>query len=811
VNGFSLTYEGFDPAEEGLREALTSTGNGYLCTRGTAEWEDADGVHYPGTYGHGVYNRETTILGGVPVLNEDLVNLTNWLVLKLRIEGEDPIRLADVELLGYRHELDIRTATVIRELRFRDPAGRETALRSRRFVSMADLHHAGIEWTLTPENWSGRVEVVSGLDGRVTNGGVARYEQLESRHLDPVSPRTFGPEVIALKVQTRQSNLYISQAARTRILDGRDKPLAVDRSLYQMDDYIQQVLAFDVRQGVAVRVEKMVAFFTSRDPAISDSLAKAGTSALRYTGFEEALERHASAWDELWRVCDVRVPGDDRVQLLLRLHICHILQVCSHHTADLDAGVPARGLNGEAYRGHVFWDELYVCLFLNFRMPEVTRGLLLYRYRRLGEACAAAREAGLRGAMFPWQSGSEGKEETQRVHLNPLSGRWEPDLSHNQRHVNAAIFYNIWYYFQTTDDLAFLRDYGAEMMLEIARFWASMAHFNPERERYEIHGVMGPDEFHEKYPDAAEGGLRNNAYTNVMVAWLCGVAQEVLSLLPATRADALRGKLGLGDEELRTWADISRRMFIPFHGDGIISQFEGYEDLEELDWDAYRAKYGNIQRLDRILHAEGDDPCRYKLAKQADTVMLFFLFSPGELRRLFERLGYAYGPDTARKNIAYYDQRTSHGSTLSFVAHGGVLARLNVEGSWQRFLAAVESDVGDVQGGTTKEGIHMGVMSGTLDLVQRSYAGTQIRDGVLYFDPRLPPRLDGLSFAMQFRGTPILVMLADGRLTLTAHREGVRRPISVGVGDEVRELCPGDRCTFELPPGAHAGHQQAHG
>jgi trehalose/maltose hydrolase-like predicted phosphorylase len=175
------------------------------------------------------------------------------------------------------------------------------------------------------------------------------------------------------------------------------------------------------------------------------------------------------------------------------------------------------------------------------------------------------------------------------------------------------------------------------------------------------------------------------------------------------------------------------------------------------------------------------------------------------------RLGYAHGPDTARKNIAYYDQRTSHGSTLSFVAHGGVLARLDAGGSWERFLTALESDVGDVQGGTTKEGIHLGVMSGTLDLVQRSYAGTQIRDGVLYFDPRLPPRLGGLSFAMQFRGTPILVTLTDGRLTLTAHREGVRRPISVGVGGEVRELRAGDQCTFELRPGAHAGHQQAHG
>ena len=364
---------------------------------------------------------------------------------------------------------------------------------------MADVHHAGIEWTLTPENWAGRVEVVSAIDGRVTNAGVARYEQLEGRHLDPVSPRTFGPEVIALKVQTRQSNLYISEAARTRVFDAT-APLAVERTLYQMEDYIQQVVAFDVRQGEAVRVEKMVTFFTSRDPATSDTLTMAGTSAQRYTDFGEALSSHAEAWEELWRVCDVEVPSDDRVQFLLRLHICHILQVCSRHTADLDAGVPARGLNGEAYRGHVFWDELYVYPFLSFRMPEITRGLLMYRYRRLGEARAAAREEGLRGAMFPWQSGSEGKEETQRVHLNPLSGRWEPDLSHNQRHVNAAIFYNIWRHFQATDDVVFLGDHGAEMMLEIARFWASIAHFNPERERYEIHGVMGPDEFHDEVP-----------------------------------------------------------------------------------------------------------------------------------------------------------------------------------------------------------------------------------------------------------------------------------------------------------------------
>jgi trehalose/maltose hydrolase-like predicted phosphorylase len=806
VDPFLLSYEGFDPDAEGLREVLTSTGNGRFCSRGAAEWENADNVHYPGTYAHGVYNRETTILGGVPVLNEDLVNLPNWLVLKLRIEGDDAVRLSEVEVLDYRHEVDVRRGLVSRAVRFRDANGRETVLHSRRFVSMSHPNRAGLEWTLTAVNWSGRVEVISAIDGRITNRGVARYLELEGRHLDPVSPRTFGPEVIALKVRTRQSNTYISQAARTRVFAG-EEPVPTERSLFQTEDYIQQILAFEVARQEPVRVEKMIALATSRDPATSDTLIKAGTAALRRPDFEAALMPHVGAWEELWRVCDVQVRCDDEVQHLLRIHISHILQVCSRHTPDLDAGLPARGLNGEAYRGHVFWDELYVFPFLSFRLPEVTRGLLMYRYRRLEEARAAAHEAGFAGAMFPWQSGSEGTEETQRVHLNPLTGHWEPDLSHNQRHVNAAIFYNIWHYFQSTRDLAFLRDYGAEMMLEIARFWGSIAHYNPERGRYEIHGVMGPDEFHEKYPGADVGGLRNNAYTNVMVAWLCGLAGDVLSLLPDSRADALRSRLEISDEELDLWQDMGRRMFVPFHDDGIISQFEGYEELQELDWDAYRERYGNIQRLDRILHAEGDDPNRYRLSKQADVVMLFYLFAPTGIRELFERLGYEYRPDTAARNIAYYDQRTSHGSTLSFVTFAGVLAPLDPETSWERFLVALRSDVEDIQGGTTREGIHMGVMSGTVDLMQRAYPGTEIRDGILYFQPRLPAAVDEVAFRMQYQRTPLYLTLGHDRLVLTVHREGAGGPIRVGVGDEIRELCPGDTVTFELSSPVAAGGQ----
>jgi trehalose/maltose hydrolase-like predicted phosphorylase len=798
MTDWTLSYDAFVPSEEGLREALTSSGNGYICSRGAAEWEDVGDVHYPGTYTHGGFNRETTVMGGRPVLNEDLVNLPNWAVLKLRIQDDEPFRLDGVEVLEYLHAYDISTAMMSRRVRFRDRADRVTTLVSRRFISMAERHLAGIEWTVTPENWSGEVEVITALDSRVTNSGVSRYQQLEGRHLDPMLPRTFGPQMIGLKAQTRQSQIHFAQAARTLVYDEEGSPVTCTRNLFQMEDYIQQSVCFEMAEGVPLRVEKMVALYSSRDQAISEPLSTAAKTATRSATFAVSLERHARSWAELWNRCDVEIPGNPRVQFLLRLHISHLLQVCSRHTTDLDAGVPARGLNGEAYRGHIFWDELYIYPFLNYRLPEITQSLLMYRYRRIDEARAAAESAGYRGAMFPWQSGSDGSEETQVVHLNPRSGHWEPDLSHNQRHVNAAIFYNVWHYYQATGDLDFLSRYGAEVMLEIARFWASIAVLHPDRDRYEIRGVMGPDEFHEKYPGSAEEGLRNNAYTNVMVAWLADVAVKVVDLLPERRRRRLLERIGVTRAELDHWQDLSRRMFVPFHGEGIISQFEGYEDLEELDLASYREKYGNIQRLDRILRAEGDTPDRYQLAKQADTLMLFFLFPDEELRRIFLRLGYDYSVDLRRRTVDHYLARTSHGSTLSFIVHAHDLADVDPDTSWDMFLTALESDVGDVQGGTTAEGIHLGVMAGTLDLVQRGFLGTESSGELLRFSPKAARRLGGLSMTMRFRDTVLRLTLEEERLSVTRVDDSAH-PIWIAVGDTVHQTRAGQRHDFALP------------
>jgi trehalose/maltose hydrolase-like predicted phosphorylase len=800
VNAWTLDWDGFEPSGERLREALCTLGNGYFATRGAAPEAAAGEVHYPGTYVAGLYNRLVSRVADREVENEDLVNVPNWLPLTFRPEGGPWLDPHQLDVLAYRQELDLRRGVLTRSFRVRDGEGRATGVTQRRFVHMADPHLAGLETTVVPENWSGSLEVRSALDGRVTNAGVERYRALDGRHLLPIEAGQAGDDTVWLLVETRTSGVRIAQAARTRVVrDGQ--PGTVEGRMVQEPGYVAHELTVEVQQGEPITVEKVVALFTSRDRAIAEpgSAARGRIGRLR-RGFDQLLEGHVLAWDQLWRRChiDLGGDGDQEVARTLNLHVFHLLQTVSEHTIDLDVGVPARGLHGEAYRGHIFWDELFIFPFLNLRFPELTRALLQYRFRRLPEAREAARAAGYRGAMYPWQSGSDGREETQRLHLNPQSGRWLPDRSHRQHHVNIAVAYNVWQYYQVTGDLALLAAYGAEMLLEIARFWASTATSDHVGDRYEIRGVMGPDEYHDGYPDRDEPGLDNNAYTNVMAAWVLCRALETLELLPDRRRTELTERLALGRAELDRWEEVSRKLRVPFHDGDIISQFEGYGELEELDWEGLRRRHGNIRRLDRILEADGDSTNRYKASKQADVLMLFYLLSAEELRGLLDRLGYRLEPGAIPRNIDYYLKRTSHGSTLSGVVNAWVLARCDRPRSWRFFAEALASDLHDVQGGTTAEGIHLGAMAGTVDLVQRCYTGLETREDVLWLNPSLPEELDGLDFDVRYRGHWWINLHLTPQLLRVSFATSDAPPVRIGVKGLVVEIRPGTSHEFPL-------------
>jgi len=792
-----LAYDGFDPARQGLREALCAVGNGYFVTRGAFPEAQADGVHYPGTYVAGLYNRVTTEIAGRTVENEDLVNVPNWLPLAFQAVGGDWFDVGSTQLLEHRLELDLRQGTLTRRLRFQDPDGRRTQVVQRRFVSMKDQHLAGLETTFVAENWSGTMQVRSGLDGRVVNAGVQRYRDLNGRHLEVLHAGEADAETAQLQVETNLSYVRVALAARTRLLrDGRAAP--AERQLVTEPGFVAHELTFEVEEGRPATVEKVVALYTSRDRAIAESLLDARQAAQSAAGFAELAARHAGEWSILWDRFDLELDSaNEWAETVLHLHVFHLLQTVSPHTVHLDVGVPARGWHGEAYRGHIFWDELFISPFFNLQRPVLAASLLEYRHVRLDAARWAAREAGYQGAMFPWQSGSNGREETQQLHLNPKSGRWLPDHSHLQRHVNIAIAYNVWQHYLVTGSLGFLRFVGAELLIEIARFWASLATWNAAEGRHEILGVMGPDEYHEAYPDADRPGLNNNTYTNVMAVWVLQRALEALEELPPHYRQELVQELTIRDEELDRWRDITTRMKVVFHADGVLTQFEGYEELEEFDWEGYRERYGDIARLDRLLEAEGDSTNHYKLSKQADVLMLLFLLSRSELLELLAGLGYQVSEEQLARTVDYYLERTSHGSTLSGVVSAWVLARYQPEEAWRFLQHALESDVADVQGGTTAEGIHLGAMAGTVDIVLRCLAGLRPRGEVLRFDPALPLQVKQLKFSVHYRGHRVDVTLDEDRLEVGS-RPGHARPIKVLVRDQTVELAPGGRHEFPL-------------
>ncbi|MGI5373078.1 glycoside hydrolase family 65 protein [Streptomyces sp. CA-251387] len=785
--GWTWEYEGYRPADERLRESLCTLGNGYFATRGVLPECTADEVHYPGTYVAGIYNRLTSEVAGRKVENEDLVNVPNWLPLRFRLPGEHWIVPDTTTVLGHRQLLHLSAGLLERRTRYDLGGGRVLTVRQQRMVHMADPHLAALRTEFTTEGYAGPLEVEAALDGSVTNSGVPRYRDLDGRHLTHVHTGTATEDTVWLRCRTRTSDTRIGIAARLTA----DAPLTVRHE----PPYAIQRLTLDLAPDRTVTVDKTVALHTSRDPAISDPLHAAVDRVGRAPGFDALAESHRTAWAQLWRRAELDVPGESG--RILRLHLFHVLQTLSPHTADLDVGVPARGLHGEAYRGHVFWDELFVLPYLNLHFPEVSRALLRYRHRRLEQACTAARGAGRRGAMYPWQSGSDGREETQQLHLNPRSGRWLPDHSRLQHHVGSAIAYNVWQYGEASGDMEFLHTKGAEMLVQIARFWADKAVYDDGLGRHRIKGVVGPDEYHESYPDADVPGLDDNAYTNVTAAWVLARAMELLDTLPEPRRRELVERAGLDGGELERWDDVSRTLHVPFH-DGVISQFAGYGDLAELDWNAYRGRYGDIRRLDRILEAEGDTVNRYKASKQADVLMLGYLFAPAELEGLFRRLGYGLDEDIWRRTLEYYMHRTSHGSTLSGLVHGWVLARCRRTEAWKFCQEALQGDIADVQGGTTGEGIHLGAMAGTLDLVQRGLTGLETRGGALWLDPVPLPELSSYGFSLRYQGNwGVRLRLERGLLEIAVPSHDVT-PIDVRLPGREVTIQPGETARLVL-------------
>ncbi len=745
-DGWTLSYNDYVPKKEKVRETLCTIGNGYLGTRGALEESKANESNYPGTYIAGVYNRLVSHIAGKDIENEDLVNCPNWLPITFRIDDGNWIEFNDVEILSFHRELNFRNGLLSREVTLGDKDGRKSLIKSRRCASMANPHLMAVEYNLTPLNYSGKITIKSELDGTVVNDGVERYRQLNSKHLEPISQG--GEDTLSyILLQTNESIIEIAEAAKLIISNGDE---GLNPTIYQTHSpgLCVSTVTVDGNRGSTIRIQKLVSIFTSKDSNRSKSPLQESIALLdEVDSFDDIFDSSTKAWKNIWDKIDIQIEGDRLSQKLIRLNLYHTLITASPNNVNIDAGIPARGLSGEAYRGHIFWDELFILPIYHSHFPDVSRSVLQYRYRRLGQARDYAKAHGYKGAMFPWQSGSDGREETPKAHLNPQSGEWGPDFSAYQRHVSLAIAYNTYQYYHISEDFLFLKHFGAEILLEICRFWSSLATLNSKTNRYEIINVMGPNEYHETNPNGSTTALKDNSYTNILMVWTFNKALDIIDVLRDSGEDNVISKIGLTHEEIEHWKDICRNIHIPISDDGILEQYDGYFDLQELDWKKYKEKYGNISRLDRILKAEGKSPDDYKVNKQADALMIFYILSEDEIKSILIEAGYKLKPDFFLKNFNYYLKRTSHGSTLSRLVHSylaGLLSKNKI--CWDLYQQALRSDYEGTPGSTTEEGIHAGVMAGTAFLAFRTFAGLDFEEDEIQVKVNLPASWRKLSF-----------------------------------------------------------------
>jgi len=764
-NPWLLEYNDYDAKKEKSRESLLTIGNGYLGTRGALEETTACETNYPGTYVAGLYNRLVSKVAERDIENEDFVNIPNWLFINFRIENGEWIDINKIEIISLKRSLNFSNGVLSKELIVRDKKARETSISSSRIASMANPHLVAIQYKVQPLNYSGSIEIKSENNGNILNSGVARYSSLNQQQIKPLSEGKTN-KISWLLVKTTQSEIKIAQAVKHSVLKNNNVE-NIELNKLNVPGKISSILKISLEEKEEVTIEKVVAISTSKNDDVSDPLESSKNLVVQAGSFSSILKESKLAWDKIWNKIDIKIEGDPKSQMLIRLHLYHLMVAASPNNKNIDAGIAARGLHGEAYRGHIFWDELYILPVYNLFFPEVAKSILNYRFRRLNKAREYAKEYGFKGAMFPWQSGSDGREETQTIHLNPNSGKWGDDYSSLQRHISIAVAYNTWYYFQVTNDLEFLENGGAEMFLEICRFWASKSELNKETGKYSISKVMGPDEFHEEHKASKGGGVKDNAYTNIMVAWLFTKAFEILEKLSEKSRDKITSKINLNSVEIGEWKITSENLNIPLSNEGIIEQFAGYFDLKELDWDGYRKKYTNIYRLDRILKAEGKSPDDYKLAKQADTLMTFYNIDEEDVSSILKNSGHEIPPDYLKKNYNHYLNRTSHGSTLSRVVHA-YLANLfgNKEEGNKLYFEALQSDFTDIQGGTTAEGIHAGVMGGTVLMAITSFAGINLKKNILKINPSLPKNWDSIKFNFWFKNNHYILDLTQSQLRI---------------------------------------------
>lgn len=731
-----IIEEGFDASRNLVSESIFSLGNGRFGQRGNFE-EYFSGNSFRGNYIAGIYYPDKTRVGwwkiGYPEYYAKVLNAVNWTEMDIWIGGER-LDLAVWELISFKRILHMREALLERRFQARSPLGTVVEVCARRFCSRANDSMGAIRYQIRPVNYSGECLVHMGLDGNVVNRDANYGEKFwEERGYH------FNQGLTQLHLRTRKTEFDVQAAFKANIYH-RNERLLPEMSLLKKEKYAGITYRFDIAKGETYTIEKLAGLMHQERPLADreerwDSILES----LRTERFEDFLSAHIAAWGKIWSQSDIRIEGDVAAQQGIRFNILQLNQTYTGQDASLNIG--PKGFTGEKYGGSTYWDTEAYCIpfYLGTSHASVARNLLLYRYRHLPMAIENAKKLGFTNgaALYPM------------VTMNGEECHNEWEITFEEIHRNGAIAFAIFNYVRYSGDEEYIREYGLEVLIAISRFWVQRVNWSPEKEKYVMLGVTGPNEY--------ENNVDNNWYTNRIAAWCLDYTREMFNLVqsrwPDSHARIVKQTAFEVMSELDKWQEIIDHMHYPYDQKlGIFLQQDGYLDKEQLlvsDLDPQQLPLNKHWSWDRIL--------RSPFIKQADVLQGMYFF------------GDEYDRPALQRNYNFYEPRTVHESSLSPCVHAILAARLGeADRAYEHYLRTARLDLDDYNS-DTEDGLHITSMAGTWMSIVEGFAGMKVRSGRLHFWPLLPEQWNSYSFFMHFREVVLEVSVSSALVAIQNH------------------------------------------
>lgn len=718
---WKIIEEGFKPELNLISESVFSLGNGRMGQR--ANFEEAyGGETLQGNYVAGVYYPDKTRVGwwknGYPEYFAKVINAANWIGIDI-VLGDEQLDLANCQVSSFRRELNMKEGYLKRTFKAKTAQGTELEVEAIRFCSIVDDETGVIKYSITSLNWSGAVTITPFIDGDVVN----KDSNYDEKFWDEVEKETWTDGGY-VQLRTKKTGFEVASGQKFAITQN-GLPIDVEAKSIEKEKYVGSKIILEAVGGQVITVTKFAANISSQNypkEALSEVL-KTTLKTISEKGFDKMLAEQAAAWEKKWQHNDIIIEGDTSAQQGIRFNIFQLNQTYTGEDDRLNIG--PKGFTGEKYGGSTYWDTEAYCVpfYLATADQKVTKNLLLYRYKQLGKAIENAQLLGFKdgAALYPMVT-MDGTE---------CHNEWE--ITFEEIHRNGAIAHAIYDYVRYTGDEQYLSDYGLEVLIAIARFWAQRVNWSGDKQQYVMLGVTGPNEY--------ENNVNNNWYTNTIASWCMEYAIDVAAKIKAENPDkyaALASKIALNeDKEFGKFHDIVTNMYYPVDEKlGVFLQQDGYMDKDQTlvkDIPASDRPLNQKWSWDRIL--------RSCYIKQADVLQGIYFFED------------RYDVDTIRRNYDFYEPRTVHESSLSPCVHAVIAAKLGDEArAYEFYLRTSRLDLDDYNN-DTEDGCHITSMAGTWMAVVQGFGGMRVKNDKLSFDPFLPAKWNSFSFHIGFRGT----------------------------------------------------------